>query len=103
MNGANVTIQDEDGNAILLYDNQLKEGYAVGDTIVLSGTKTTYNGHPEIKSLTSLTKIEKYGRLPYTFTQEMHPDSLALKGGMTHSILAKRGFFSSKHMLTYQV
>ena len=77
MNGANVTIQDEDGNAILLYDNQLKEGYAVGDTIVLSGTKTTYNGHPEIKSLTSLTKIEKYGRLPAVAAREVTAENVA--------------------------
>ena len=77
MNGANVTIQDENGNAILLYDNQLKEGYAVGDTIVLSGTKTTYNGHPEIKSITSLEKIEKYGRLPVVAAREVTAENAA--------------------------
>ena len=77
INGANVTIQDENGNAILLYDNQLKEGYAVGDTIVLSGTKTTYNGHPEIKSLTSLEKIEKYGRLPAVKATEVTAENVA--------------------------
>lgn len=38
--------------------------------------------------------LAKYTMLPYTFTQEMHPDSLALKGGMTHSVLGERNLLA---------
>ena len=64
INGTNIIIEDEAGNAILIYEKTLfTEEYKVGDTVVLSGTKVTYQGYPELKSLTSLEKIEKYGSL----------------------------------------
>ena len=54
-------IEDEEGSAIMVYDNALKEGYAVGETISVDGVKATYGGYAEIKSLTAIEKVEKYG------------------------------------------
>lgn len=73
--GSNVIIVDENGDSILLYSSDLAD-YVVGDTIAISGTKTTYNGDIEIKSITSHTKLAKYGKLTPVDAIEMTEENV---------------------------
>ena len=49
VDGRNIYVQDATG-AICLYFGTAPTGIALGDTIIGTGTKTTYNGLPELKS-----------------------------------------------------
>ena len=75
--GGNVIIEDESGNAILIYDNTLQENYVVGDTIVVAGEAVLYNGHPELKNLTSVVKVEGYGEVKLDSAIEVTEDNVA--------------------------
>ena len=75
--GGNVIMEDENGNAILIYDNTLQDSYVVGDTIVVSGEAVLYNGHPELKNLTSVVKVEGYGQVKLDSAIEVTEENVA--------------------------
>ncbi len=77
LSNGNAIIEDEDGNAILVYDDVLKENYAVGDTIIIEGKKITYEGYPEIKDLTSIEKVIKYGMQDPVIPVDVTVDNVA--------------------------
>lgn len=51
LDGKNVYIQDSTG-AICLYFNSTPSGISLGDTVIGTGNKDTYNGLPELKNAT---------------------------------------------------
>ena len=62
--GNNIIIEDAAGDAVLIYDKAgAMAEYVVGDTVVVSGTAVLYGGYPELKDLSSVTKVEGYGSL----------------------------------------
>ncbi|MCI5745367.1 MAG: hypothetical protein MR270_03700 [Erysipelotrichaceae bacterium] len=77
-NGKEAVIQDETGAGVLLYSDDLNnDAYQVGVTIAFNAKKITYGGDVELKELTDITVLERYGSIPAVTPTVVTADNVA--------------------------
>ena len=73
--GDYVFVQDVQGTNVLVYKPNGE--VAVGDTIVINGTKGTFGGHEQVNAGATVTKLEGYGRLESVEAIEVNAENVA--------------------------
>ena len=73
--GDYVFVQDVQGTNVLVYKPNGE--VAVGDTIVINGTKGTFGGHEQVNAGATVTKLEGYGRLDAVAAIEVNAENVA--------------------------